>query len=207
MSLSKQLLFAVIGILSILKVNAQQSHYECIAVNKDTLIKDIRLYGALLHQHQDFFNKAFSFQGIETGVMINHQFLFGVYGAAFVSNLEVKPVKTSMFVNIVKAGILVGKLSNEHKVLHGGCLLNIGYFSLKADSGNFALFASYETEIKINGLVLSPQLFAELNITKWMKLRTGLAWQFYSFENQSIITKEHLQNISLDFGFIFGKFD
>jgi hypothetical protein len=39
-----------------------------------------------------------------------------------------------------------------------------------------------------------------------MKFRTGLVYSFYNFEDQSIINKNDLQNISVDFGFIFGNF-
>jgi len=38
----------------------------------------------------EFFNKAFSFQGIEAGVIIQHSVLAGVFGSLFGSNLITK---------------------------------------------------------------------------------------------------------------------
>lgn len=91
--------------------------------------------------------------------------------------------------------------------MHTGWLINAGYFSLWASETDFQFFNPNNPQITINGLILSPEIFAECNIAKWMKFRTGLAYSFYSFEDQKTITKEDLQNISVNFGFIFGKFD
>ena len=75
-----------------------------------------------------------------------------------------------------------------------------------ADKTDFGLFREHNPLVQLNGLVLSPQVFAETNITGWLKLRTGLTYSFYSFEDQSLIKKTDLNNIALTFGFILGKF-
>ena len=189
-------------------VSAQNKKYEYITDQKDTLFHDVRIYGGLTHQHQDFFHKAFSFQGIEAGVVINHTMLAGTFGSLFVSNLDVKSTNYAhLFINIKEAGLFLGKMNNEMKLIHTGWLLNVGYFSLEGDEADFALFHSQNPLIQINGLVLSPQIFAEMNIARWMKLRTGLSYSFYSFEDQSIIKKSDMNNIALTFGFIVGKFN
>lgn len=107
------------------------------------------------------------------------------------------------YIYIGQGGLVVGSVSDDLKILHTGWLLNIGYFSLTGDDSDFALLNPDNPSIKINGMVLSPQLYAELNINGWMKLRTGLAYNFYSFEDQSVITKHDFNNISLSFGIIF----
>jgi len=203
----KYLFITLFFLFSSYKLNAQALNYQHIFGKSDTIIKDIRFYGAYVHQHQDFFNKAFSFQGIETGVIINHKLLLGSYGSTFVTNLDVKFANNPTFVYIGQCGLVVGSVRNDKKVLHTGWLLNVGYFSLTGDDSNFALFKADNPSIIINGMVLSPQVYAELNIAKCMKLRTGLAYSFYSFEDQTIITKSDLNNISLTFGFIFGRFN
>lgn len=195
-------------LLFVCETFAQNTKYECITCKNDTLIKEIRVYGGLIHQHQDFFNKAFSFQGVESGLVINRTLLAGAFGSMFVSNLDVSVATyPHLFVNIGEGGLFVGKVNNNSKVIHTGWLLNMGYFSLVADDADFALFQANNPLIKLNGLVLSPQVFAEMNISKWMKLRTGLIYSFYSFEDHSVISKSDLNNISLTFGFIFGKFN
>ncbi|MDD4971217.1 MAG: hypothetical protein PHT07_17450 [Paludibacter sp.] len=207
MNKPKILFTGLILILLISCLNAQNNNYECITCKQDTLIKDIRVYGGLIHQHQDFFHKAFSFQGIEAGAIINHKLLAGAFGALFVSNLEIKTANDSpLFVNIKEAGLFVGKTNNDARVIHTGWLLNMGYFSLTGDKTDFALFRERYPLVQLSGLVLSPQVFAEMNITGWLKLRTGLTYSFYSFEDQSLIKKTDLNNIALTFGFIIGKF-
>jgi hypothetical protein len=47
--------------------------------------------------------------------------------------------------------------------------------------------------------------FAELNILRWMKFRTGLGYSFYGFKDQSSVSVSDLQNVSINFGFLFGK--
>jgi len=187
------------------RLHSQNNSYEYLLNRKDTFINDIRLYGNLFHQHHDFFNKAFSFQGVEAGISINHKLFIGLYTSFFVSNLEANISNKTMFVWIGQGGLSVGKVFNYSKVLHSGCQLNMGYFELIADKSDIALYSVGNPVAKINGMVLSPQIFAELNITRWMKLRTGLSYNFYSFEDQSLINKDNLQNISLNFGFVFAK--
>jgi len=189
-------------------VSAQNKKYEYITDQKDTLFHDVRFYGGLLHQHQDFFHKAFSFQGIEAGVIIHHSFLAGAFGYVFVSNLDAKTAAfPHLFVNIKEAGIFVGSINDVKRFLHAGWLLNMGYFTLNADENDFAILNAKHASIRTNGLVISPQIFGEINIATWMKLRTGLSYSFYSFKDQSIIRKSDMNNIALTFGFIVGKFN
>jgi hypothetical protein len=202
-----KLILILFGLSFAIRLNAQKIEFEYAHKKHDSIISDLKFYVALTHQHQDFFNKAFSFQGIETGLIINHKLFIGAYGSTFVSKLKAKLGNNPLYAFIAQGGFLVGAVYNDSKVLHAGWLLNMGYFSLKGDNFNFDIFKAQDIPIKVDGIILSPQIYAELNATKWMKLRTGLAYSFYSFENHSVITKSDLQNISFTFGFIFGKFN
>ncbi len=112
-----------------------------------------------------------------------------------------------MYIFIWQTGLSIGRIYNNKNILHSGWQIKAGYFSLSGDDKNFKIFKPIDPIITIVGLNLSPEIFAELNISKWMKFRTGLAYSFYSFENQSVIRKNDLQNISINFGFMFCKFD
>jgi len=199
------LLVTLLTLLTIIS-KAQNNGYIHLINNKEKLITDFRLYGGLLHQHQDFFNKAFSYQGIEAGAIINHQLTIGIFGACFASNLNIGINNHSTFINMKKAGLAVGQVYNDRKAIHAGWLINIGYFSLRGGDTNQKLFGHSTSDIKISGLSLLPEVYAELNIAKWMKFRTGIAYSFYNFEDQSVITSDDLQNVSVNFGFIFGDF-
>ena len=185
---------------------AQQSAYRYALDPNDTLVRDARLYAGLLHQHQDFFQQAFSYQGIETGLILNKHLMLGLFGAAFVSNLSTESQSAPLYVNIWKAGLSLGNLYKSHEVLHAGWLFHVGYFSLIGNQTNMALFKSNEASVRVKGLLFSPELFAELNLTRWMKIRTGVAYGFHSFEKNAFVEKSDLQQISLNFGFLFSKF-
>jgi len=194
--------------LGISTLNAQVQNTKSDTTKHETLKNDIRFYGGLVHQHQDFFNKAFSFQGVETGVMLNHSILAGVFGAMFVSNLDATVIDyPNFYINIRQAGLFVGNMINAKRILHTGWQLNAGCFSLTGSKTDAGILNTEQTITRLNGLVLSPQFYAELNINRWMKLRTGLSYCMYSFEDQSMIKNSNLNNVSLSFGFIFGKFN
>jgi len=198
---------AFIVFVSFGKMNAQNTKYQSLFGEKEITGQQFRFYCAFVHQHQNFFKKAFSFQELDAGVIVNQQLFIGAYYSTFVSNLEVKIENNPMFVSIAHGGLFLGSVRAESKIIHPGWLANIGYFSLNADDSKFGIFKSKNTQINKSGLILTPQLFAEINISTWMKFRTGITYSLYFFENQSIISRNDLQNVSVSFGFVFGKFN
>jgi hypothetical protein len=175
--------------------------------NYEKTITDIKFFGGFVHQHQDFFKKAFSFQGIETGVIFDHNMLFGLYGSTFVSNLEVEVANNPMYILMSQFGLIGGIMQDDSKFFHAGFLMNAGYFCLQGNNLKMALFNSAEHLLSIIGLVLAPQVFGEMNASYWMRIRIGLAYNFYVFENQSLITRSDVKGISFNFGFLFGRFN
>lgn len=188
--------------------NAQSTNYKSLFKKVTTEKRKAapRFYGGLSHNHQDYYNQAFSLQGVEAGMILTDHLFLGIYGSAFVSNLKVEIENNPMYMLMNQAGFSGGYLRNSSKLFHTGLVLNAGYFSLAGDDAVMPLFRIAEHEISISGLVLSPQVFGELNVTRWMKFRTGLAYNFYSFENNIKVSGSDLDNISINFGFLFGKF-
>lgn len=197
----------VLLLISTSFLKAEESSYEYLFKKGDTLITDVQYYGGFTHQHHDFFNKAFSFQGIETGLIFNRSVFAGIYGSTFVSNLEVRRASRKTYFSMAQAGLVLGVIYDSPKIIHTGLLLNMGYLSIVNGNEPFPLFIEPNPGINISGAVIAPQAFAEVNILKWLKVRTGLAYNFYSFEDQSVVTKNDVQNISFTFGFFFGAFN
>lgn len=185
--------------------NTYKSLFQKVAAEKN--YADLRFYGGLAHQHQDYFNQVFSLQGVEAGMILKEHVFVGIYGSAFVSNLKVDIENNPMYILMNQVGFSGGYLRNSSKLFHAGVVLNAGYFSLAGDKASMPVFRIADHEISISGLVLSPQVFGELNVTNWMKFRTGLAYNFYSFGNNLHVTDSDLENISINFGFLFGKFN
>ncbi|GAB4033173.1 hypothetical protein GCM10028809_33900 [Spirosoma gilvum] len=185
---------------------AQQASYHYLGGAMPAIDKPVNLYIGATHQHQNFFGKPFSFQGLEMGSVMQHHFLLGGYGATFASTLATERGNAPLFVYMNQAGLLVGVSQDNRAIIHGGGLLNLGYFSLTGNNQDFNLLHPGSPSIRLSGLVVSPQVYGELNLTRWMRFRTGLTYTFYSYTDQSIINPSDLQNVSLTFGFIVGKF-
>lgn len=189
------------------KLEAQEQIYKSVLGKNDSIKTKPGYYGGFVHQHQNFFDKAFSYQGLEFGVLLKNKFVTGIYAATFISDLNAEIEEKPMLIRMSQAGAMVGGIWKNHGILHVGWQLNTGYFSLNAESPEPNTDFSNNSDIFINGLVLSPQIYAELNITDWMKFRTGLACNFYFFADEPTVEKSDIQNFSLNFGFIFGKFN
>jgi|GEM_PF-6384399 len=71
-------------------------------------VKAVAPYVGLFHQHHDFFNKAFSYQGIEGGVNFNSKLSTDLYGSMFASPLRIELQGKSAYLAIKQVGISVG---------------------------------------------------------------------------------------------------
>lgn len=193
----------------LLACNAQENAYTSIFKRQPASFGNaaLRLYGGLSHQHQNYFNKAFSLQGVECGIILKDNLFVGVYGSAFVSNHEINIENNPMYILMNQAGLAGGFACSSNKLLHAGLLLNMGCFSLAGNNEAMPVFKKGARRISLSGLVVSPQAFAELNVTRWMRFRTGLACNFYSYGNHSQVHESDLNKASVNFGFLFGKFN
>lgn len=176
-------------------------------VDNLTLISDRKLYGNLYHQHHDYFDKAFSLQGLEVGLIFNNKFTLGLYGSCFVTNLKSDINNKQQYIWLGQSGIHFGYIYNANTKIHPGFQLNSGTFWLRTDEDNFGLFQTSKAKFKLNGLVFSPQIFGELNIKATFKIRTGLSYNFYIFKDSTNIQSSDLNHISFTFalGFVCNK--
>ncbi|MCE1202335.1 MAG: hypothetical protein LWX09_09595 [Bacteroidia bacterium] len=175
------------------------------AVTKDHRLEDLSLKGfiTLYHQHHDFFGKAFSFQGIEGGGLVNQRFYLGAYTSFFASNLKAEINGVQRYVWIGQAGVLSGYLLKGERRIDPGFQINIGYFTLRLDEERFGLFQLNRADGSEKGLVVAPQLFGELGLKTWLKLRAGLSYNFYFPGDQSVINQSDLNRLSFTFGIVF----
>lgn len=191
------LLFLLIVLTSEVCIFAQNSA-DSIVTNTNLMV-----YVNLYHQHHDFFGEPFSFQGIEEGIIVQQNLYLGAYFSFFVSNLEAKINNELQYIWIGQGGVNVAYVINGESRFHPGFQINIGSFSLRYNSDNIGLFETDNASFKLNGLVVSPQIFGELNVTDWFKIRIGLSYNFYSFKDNFIIKPTELNNISFTFGLLF----
>lgn len=181
---------------------AQNDTLTWVFNGNDTLIRTVGLYAALSHQHEDFFNTPFSFQGLEAGVIVNDAITAGVFFSSFVSNLQSTIADNPMFITSWNAGLCVGKVYHPKRVLHTGWEVSGAYFSLEAGDQELALISDVQEVYHLSGMVLTPEVYTEANILKWMKFRAGLAYTFYTFGYHEVIKRDDLNSVLLDFSLI-----
>jgi len=162
--------------------------------------------GALTHQHQDFFGKAFSFTGMECSGIINHHFFAGAYASSFLSTLNVEIAGNLWYLYLWQAGLSLGILTNDSTRIHAGVLVNAGAISAHDNPTDFSVIKGRKQETEMTGLVCAPQGYGEINITRWFRTRVGLAYDVCVIDKQRRIKGTDLQNISINFGFVFGAF-
>lgn len=165
----------------------------------------IEYYGALTHQHHNFYNKPFSYTGIEAGIILNHYFLAGLYGSTFLSVLETGKIESTSFLQMRQSGLVFGIMTKNTTRIHGGILLNAGYIAISTGNEKFSLFNSGD-KTNINGFVLVPQIYGETNLTRWMRFRTGIAYDFYDLNKKNTIALSKIRDVSANFGLVFGYF-
>jgi len=127
----------------------------------------------------------------------------GVYGAFFASNLKTEVNNELQYVWIGQGGLNSAYVIHAKSRFHPGCQVNIGFFTLRYDTDNFGLFETDKASFKLNGLIVSPQVFGELIVTEWFKIRTGLSYNFYSFNDHTMIELSDLNHLSFTFGLVF----
>lgn len=181
---------------SVLRIWAQE-------LNDSLVVKtQVKPFVTLYHQHHDFFGKAFSFQGIEGGVIVQRNLYLGVYGAFFASNLKVEVNNVTQYVWIGQGGVNTAFVIHAKNRFHPGCQLNMGIFTLRHDAENFGLFETDNASFKLNGMIVSPQIFGELIVAEWFRIRTGLSYNLYSFKDHLKIKPSDLNHVAFTFGFI-----
>jgi len=195
------------GIRIILVLLLEFASAGCIYAQEpnDSLVTktNVKPFVTLYHQHHDFFGKAFSFQGIEGGVIVQRNLYLGVYGAFFASNLKAEVNNDIQYVWIGQGGVNVAYVLHSKSKFHPGCQLNMGIFTLRHDADNFGLFETNNASVILNGLIVSPQIFGEMTVAEWFKIRTGLSYNFYSFKEHLIIKPSELNHVSFTFGLVF----
>lgn len=198
MMLKAKILIVILFIIKGIQISNAQEIQE-----PDSEKPHPKIFATLYHQHHDFFGEAFSFQGLEGGVIVKQNLYLGVYGAFFISNLQAELQNDVRYIWIGQGGVSGAFSLMTHKRFHPGIQMNLGLFSLRHDDKNFSIFKANSDSFKLKGLVFAPQLFGEFEFTEWFLIRTGLSYNFYGFRESSSISKSDMNHMSFTFGLVF----
>lgn len=144
-------------------------------------------------------------------VLFNYNCYFGFYGLNLTSNIlqenmyiqyhdpinnPLPPMYKNLQLLFESSGTWIGYINNHNRLVHWGA-------SLKAGQGTLALYdkdSKYDrTEylFKDKVFVASPEIEAELNITRWCKLNVGVGYRFVARIDNIIYTNVGGNKVSL----------
>jgi hypothetical protein len=184
--------------------NAQENNYEYL-FKKDKNNKNLwKPYASLTFQH--LVVKTNTMPGLELGFSLNNNFLVGFYGQGTVGNFSHEYNNEINHVLFGEGGILAGYSMEPNKTLHFGGTFKLGYMSMVADDEEIKLFNDFEPIAEDAGVVYHPELFSEINVSKYMKVKLGAGYSFYLLNNENIICNQSLDSWALNFGVVFSNF-
>jgi hypothetical protein len=184
--------------------NAQENGYDYL-LNKGSNQKNLwKPYASLTFQHLNI--KTNTMPGVELGVSLNNNFIMGIYGQGTVGNFS--HVTNEVLYNIIfgEGGIMLGYVTRPNKTLHFGGTFKLGYISMVADDEEIKLFTDFEAVAEDAGVTYHPELYSELNISKYMKVRLGAGYSFFVFDNEKVMCNKSLDSWTLNLGFVFSNF-
>jgi outer membrane protein W len=142
--------------------------------------------------------------GIAVEAIINRHFVVGAF-AQFTSGNFAMPYKGYQN-NIITQdfGIIVGATQSIQKLFHIGGQLKVGAILMQADStSEIKLFRPFTPTAKDNGITIYPEINANLNLSKRLKLRTTTGYNFLLLNKETVVNERDLDTWFFSTSFIF----
>lgn len=143
-----------------------------------------------LNYHQKISNVK---PGIAIEATINKHFVVGAFSQFTTGNFAM-PYKGYQN-NIITQdfGIIVGATQSTDKLFHIGGQLKIGAILMQADStSEIKLSRPFSPTAKDNGITVYPEINANLNLTKWLKLRASTGFNFLMLNKETVVNERDL---------------
>jgi len=191
-------------IFILMAVSAQENTYNYLfKVNQENPLKK-EWYIGLTSKHMQVNSN--SMPGIEGGIMFNDAFLAGVYGMGTSGNFSYLNYNGFNHIMFGEGGLFAGYVSNPDQMLHFGGTIKLGYISLLAHENEIKIFDDIEPTAEDDGVVYHPEIFSEINVAKFLKIRVGLGYSFYVFDEETVLCNKDLDSWNMNVGLIFGSF-
>lgn len=195
-------LFILIFFIAIPFVSQAQDDFEHLL--KDRKIRFSIFVGPLFELSSVHNNIGFSTGG-GGGVLLNQTLYIGGYG------MKLAPViGTDVTINNVNydnleiafnhKGLWFGYIHNYRRLIHFGASTKLGWGNIRLNDPQ--LPNPYEDNV----MVLTPQVEAEVNISKWFKVNLGLGYRIVTGVNESVLTSGNFNSPQLTVGFLVGWF-
>lgn len=200
----KRLFLLLTATAFFIQSNAQEPEYNYLLKKEEGSKNSWKPYAGLTFQH--LYVKTNTMPGIEAGLTLNNNFLVGIYGQGTVGNFSHEYEGNISHIIFGEGGLVAGYITEPGKTLHFGGTFKLGYMSMVADDQEIKLFSDYEPIAEDAGVVYHPELFSELNVSKFMKVRLGAGYSFYLLNNENIICNQSLDSWTLNLGIVVSNF-
>jgi hypothetical protein len=200
----KKIAFLITATFLSMIVTAQENSYDFL-LNKENNPRSLwNFYGGFTFQH--LYVKTNTMPGLELGVVLNRNFMMGAFGQGTVGNFSHLHNTENYSVMLGEGGIMAGYVTEPFKTLHFGGTFKVGYVSLVADDEEIKLFSDFEPVAEDAGVVYHPEIFSELNVSRFMKIRLGAGYSFYLLNDESILCNTELDSWTLNMSLVFSNF-
>lgn len=128
-------------------------------------------------------------------LLLNKRFFIGGYGLKTRNDSNLRDGNFSLN----HGGFWIGGIANPHKMLHFGATAKLGWGTAKG--------ASVGLINSDNIFVVSPEVIAEFNITRWCKINTGVGYRLVTgFGQDSGLQSKDFSTPTFTLNFLFGWF-
>lgn len=200
----KKILLSVAIFSVAMAIAAQENNYNYLfKENQENPLKK-EWYVGLTSKHMQVNSN--TMPGIEAGVMLNDAFLVGIYGMGTSGNFTFQNYNGFNHIMYGEGGLLAGYVANPDQMLHFGGTIKLGYLSLIAHEDEIRVFDDFEPTAEDDGVVYHPEIFSEINVARFLKVRVGLGYSFYVFDEETVLCNKDLDSWNMNVGLIFGNF-
>lgn len=151
--------------------------------------------------------KSNTLPGIEAGVILADHLYAGVYGMGTAGNFTNVYAPDTLSVMFGEGGLALFFVDKPNNLLHFGGGIRIGYASFVADDKEIKIFEEVDPVAEDNALVYHPEIFAEINLSPFSKVRVGAGYSFYLFDQENILCNKSLDSWTMNLGIVFSNFN
>jgi hypothetical protein len=158
------------------------------------------------------------FMGGGGAILLNQAFYFGGYGEGLTTPYEKEIVLNPLYsykgnerIGFGHGGLWMGYIHHSQSPIHAGISSKFGWGTINPWDENH--MPNNSSELTDHVFVILPQLEAEFNFFKWMKLNIGLGYRFvtgvdknYSWSDERIYDKKDFNKPEATMTLLFGFF-
>jgi hypothetical protein len=197
-------------------VNAQDTEMQYLFGGKDKI--KVSGFMAPIMEYSAMGDDFAFFMGGGGAILLNQTFFFGAYGEglttpyeAEISYNELNSDNFTQRIELGHGGFWLGYIHHSQAPIHAGISTKLGWGSINPWEED--KMPDHSSELADHVFVIIPQIEAEFNLFKWLKLNVGVGYRFvtgidkeYPWKTELIYNKNDFNKPQATMTLIFGYF-